>query len=216
VGWGGAATATSPRAPWIQPPNLERLSPCRRFQTATQGGWLARTSSTPQHASYGSFTELSERIRRRCAASWSGWPPGARLPPANEEKAAPSTPPAWNTTAEATAAKAARPRARAHRPDPHDGGPGSRSHAAPLGPQAAVRVRGSPTQEQHLDDRQPLRRVGSAPRREYYFRPDRHRRRSRRLRAAPLPLAAALGDAPERRLGRRAHVALESPSRGCT
>src|SRR5216684_4675209 len=46
----------------LDPANLDTTCrPCTDFNRYANGGWLARTQLDAQHASYGSFTELSER-----------------------------------------------------------------------------------------------------------------------------------------------------------
>ncbi|PYP69853.1 MAG: hypothetical protein DMD41_16240, partial [Gemmatimonadetes bacterium] len=46
----------------LDPANMDTTcAPCQDFNRYANGGWLARTQLDAQHASYGSFTELSER-----------------------------------------------------------------------------------------------------------------------------------------------------------
>src|SRR5260370_41549972 len=46
----------------LDPANIDTTCrPCTDFNRYANGGWLARTQLDAQHASYGSFTELSER-----------------------------------------------------------------------------------------------------------------------------------------------------------
>src|SRR3989449_1593266 len=48
--------------PGLDPANLDTTcAPCQDFNRYANGGWLARTTLPPEHASYGSFLELVER-----------------------------------------------------------------------------------------------------------------------------------------------------------
>src|SRR2546426_12808636 len=84
------ACGASAQAPHhgLDPANLDTTcAPCQDFNRYANGGWLARTQLDAQHASYGSFTELSERNQetlRRIVEKGAAAAPA--YPPTNDEK----------------------------------------------------------------------------------------------------------------------------------
>src|SRR2546425_13152988 len=77
------ACGASAQAPHhgLDPANLDTTcAPCQDFNRYANGGWLARTQLDAQHASYRSFTPLSERNQET-------------LPPIAEKPPAPAPPP---------------------------------------------------------------------------------------------------------------------------
>src|SRR5712692_700228 len=72
----------------LDPTNMDTTcQPCQDFNRYANGGWLARTQLDAQHASYGSFTELSERNQetlRRIVEKLAAAAPGR--PKTNDDK----------------------------------------------------------------------------------------------------------------------------------
>src|SRR3989441_13166102 len=84
------ACGASAQAPHhgLDPANLDTTcAPCQDFNRYANGGWLARTQLDAQHASYGSFTELTERNQetlRRIVGQLAAAAPAH--PPTHHEK----------------------------------------------------------------------------------------------------------------------------------